>query len=154
MDSLLVKLEALEVLSISAAFLYKFCTNLLNGGINEDRTPAKQSLLRWSWTGFLRDLFAKNRGGPFDLPTSARVKIKRRIVSHPSFETLHSILTRFFIIQFSNVPEIFWNKCLKNTQRFSKCFQNAYYGVIPFKVLECFLQSWLAIEHPVTRKSG
>ena len=26
---------------------YKFCPNLLNGGIDEDRAPAKQSLLRW-----------------------------------------------------------------------------------------------------------
>ena len=28
-------------------FFYKFCPNLLNGGIDEDRALAKQSLLRW-----------------------------------------------------------------------------------------------------------
>ena len=28
-------------------FFFKFCPNLLNGGIDEDRAPAKQSLLRW-----------------------------------------------------------------------------------------------------------
>ena len=28
-------------------FFYKFCPNLLIGGIGEDRAPAKQSLLRW-----------------------------------------------------------------------------------------------------------
>ena len=26
---------------------YKFCPNLLNGGVDDDRAPAKQSLLRW-----------------------------------------------------------------------------------------------------------
>ena len=28
-------------------FFYKFCQNLLNGGIHKDRAPAKQSLLCW-----------------------------------------------------------------------------------------------------------
>ena len=28
-------------------FFIKFCPNLLNGGIDEDRAPAKQNLLRW-----------------------------------------------------------------------------------------------------------
>ena len=33
--------------SCGGALFYKFCSNLLNGGIDEDRAPAKQSLLRW-----------------------------------------------------------------------------------------------------------
>ena len=28
-------------------FYYKFCPNLLSGGIHKNRVPAKQSLLRW-----------------------------------------------------------------------------------------------------------
>ena len=32
---------------LSGALFYKFCANLLNEGINEDRATARQSLLRW-----------------------------------------------------------------------------------------------------------
>ena len=34
-------------LIVNCYFLKKICPNLLNGGIDEDRAPAKQSLLRW-----------------------------------------------------------------------------------------------------------
>ena len=33
--------------SSEVIFFYKFCPNHLNGGIDEDRAPAKRSLLRW-----------------------------------------------------------------------------------------------------------
>ena len=34
-------------MAVLEIFFYKFCPNLLSGGIDEDRALAKQSLLRW-----------------------------------------------------------------------------------------------------------
>ena len=36
-----------DIIATVKFFFYKFCPKLLNGGIDEDRAPTKQSLLRW-----------------------------------------------------------------------------------------------------------
>ena len=37
-----------DLLPVNTIFFFNFCPNLLNEGSDEDRAPAKQSLLRWS----------------------------------------------------------------------------------------------------------
>ena len=45
---IIVQEKKYNKLNLFVVFFYKFCPNLLNGGIDEDRAPAKRSLLRWS----------------------------------------------------------------------------------------------------------